>query len=77
MNPISLSEDTLAEKPALEWFREMGYEVAFGPDISPDGEHPERVSYSDVVLKDRLRAALVRLNPHLPKMQSRMLCTSF
>jgi type I restriction enzyme R subunit len=67
MNPISLSEDTLAEKPALEWFREMGYEVAFGPDISPDGEHPERVSYSDVVLKDRLRAALVRLNPHLPE----------
>lgn len=67
MSSTNLSEDTLAEKPTLEWFREMGYEVAFGPDISPDGEHPERVSYSDVVLKDRLRATLVRLNSHLPE----------
>lgn len=66
MNPITLSEDTLAEQPALEWFRELGYEIKFGPDISPGGTHPERDSHGDVVLKGRLRAALERLNPHLP-----------
>lgn len=66
MSPISLSEDTLAEQPALEWFRELDYDVAFGPDISPGGLYPERDSYSEVVLKRRLRKALERLNPHLP-----------
>ncbi|HIC91587.1 MAG TPA: type I restriction endonuclease subunit R, partial [Syntrophaceae bacterium] len=66
MNPISLTEDALAEQPALEWFRELGYEIKFGPDISPGGTHPERDSHGDVVLQGRLRAALERLNPHLP-----------
>jgi hypothetical protein len=40
MNPVFLSEDTLAEQPALEWFRELDYEVAFGPEISPGGLFP-------------------------------------
>lgn len=65
MKPTTLTEETLAEQPALEWFRELGYEIAFGPDISPGSEHPERESFDDVALKDRLRAALERLNPHL------------
>ena len=67
MNPVTLTEDTLAEQPALEWFRELGYEVAFGPYISPGGLRPERESFSDVVLKRRLRSALEKLNPHLPQ----------
>lgn len=67
MNPVTLTEDTLAEQPSLEWFRELGYEVAFGPDISPGGLRPERKSFSDVVLKPRLRSALEKLNPHLPE----------
>jgi len=66
MTHISLSENTLAEQPALEWFRELGYEVAFGPEISPGGLYPERKSFSEVVLKGRLHETLERLNPHLP-----------
>ena len=30
------------EEAALEWFEELGYEIVFAPDISPDGEYPER-----------------------------------
>jgi type I restriction enzyme R subunit len=67
MNPVTLTEDTLAEQPALEWFREIGYELAFGPDISPGGTCPKRDSFSDVVLKRRLRSALEKQNPHLPE----------
>ena len=40
--------------------------VLHGPDISPDGPTPERVSYDQVLLTSRLRNALERLNPHLP-----------
>ena len=53
------------EDAALEWFSGLGYAVLHGPDISPDGPTPERVSYDQVVLTGRLRAALERLNPHL------------
>ena len=54
------------EEAALEWFEELGYEIAFGPDISPEGEYPEREDYQDVILLDRLREALERINPKLP-----------
>jgi len=55
------------EQAALEWFEELGYEIIFGPDISPDGDYHEREEYSDVILADRLRAALARINPQLPE----------
>ncbi|WP_220681780.1 type I restriction endonuclease [Methanofollis formosanus] len=44
----------------------MGYEVLYGPEIAPDGTHPERESYREPLLTGRLRAALLRLNPDLP-----------
>jgi type I restriction enzyme R subunit len=54
------------EEAALEWLSGLGYAVASGPDISPDGPAPERVSYDQVLLVDRFRKALENLNPHLP-----------
>jgi type I restriction enzyme R subunit len=62
----NLNENTLTEQPVIEWLKELGYEYAFGPKISPGGERPERKDYKQVVLKGRLRQALERLNPHLP-----------
>ena len=54
------------EDATLEWFSGLGYAVVHGPDISPDGLTPERISYDQVLLIGRLREALERLNPHLP-----------
>ena len=54
------------EDAALEWLSGLGYAVLHGPDISPDGPAPERVSYDQVLLTARLRRALERLNSHLP-----------
>ena len=54
------------EDAALEWLSELGYAVLHGPDISPDGPAPERVSYDQILLTVRLREALERLNPRLP-----------
>lgn len=53
------------EEAALEWLEALGYAIAHGPDISPDGAAPERENYGQVMLTGRLRAALARLNPHL------------
>lgn len=51
------------EEAALEWFEELGYELIFGPDIAPDGEYPEREDYGDLILAERLKEALSRINP--------------
>ncbi|UCV20073.1 type I restriction endonuclease subunit R [Ferribacterium limneticum] len=60
-----MTEDQL-EQEALGWLAEAGYETLFGPDIAPDGEHPERADYLQVVLPFRLREAIHRLNPDIP-----------
>ncbi|AUN96248.1 type I restriction endonuclease subunit R [Pseudazoarcus pumilus] len=59
-----MTEDQL-EQEALGWLAKVGYTPLHGPEIAPDGERPER-AYHEVVLVERLRAALARLNPQLP-----------
>jgi len=54
------------EQQAIEWFREIGYSHAFGPELAPDGSQAERADYRQVVLQSRLRSALRRLNPEVP-----------
>ena len=55
------------EEAILEWFEEdLGYSVAFGPDIAFDGEKPERQSYKDIILENRLRTSLEKINPNIP-----------
>ncbi|SMF96574.1 type I restriction enzyme, R subunit [Methylomagnum ishizawai] len=54
------------EQALLGWFEELGYQAVFGPDIAHDGKQPERVSYKQVILAERLRAVLRKLNPKLP-----------
>jgi len=54
------------EEVALDILEEIGYSLLYGPDIAPDGSNPERKSYSDVVLVERLRAAIDNLNPDIP-----------
>ncbi len=60
-----LTEST-TELVALEWFEGLGFSIAHGPDISPDGEYSERESYDQVILEGRLKQAIQRLNPHIP-----------
>jgi type I restriction enzyme, R subunit len=53
------------EDVALALFGDLGYESKFGPDIAPDGKTPERQNWNDVILVERLKAGIDRLNPHL------------
>ena len=58
--------ESTVEEAAIGWFKELGYQYLAGPDIACDGLYPERGSYADVLLEDRLRSALVALNPNIP-----------
>ncbi len=62
---LSLRESEI-EIIALSYLQNLGYSYLLGTEISPDGEHPER-QYTDVVLVNRLRDAIDKLNPTLPQ----------
>ena len=53
------------EEAALGWLSELGYSAVNGIEIGPDGWKSERANYGDVLLIDRLCAAIQRLNPTL------------
>jgi type I restriction enzyme R subunit len=57
------------ELVALEILSDLGYAVQYGPDIAPppEGISPERESYSDVILFERLKRAIRRLNSDIPE----------
>ncbi|MFQ5641093.1 MAG: type I restriction endonuclease subunit R [bacterium] len=61
----TINENTL-EQTSLEWFQSLGWQTAFGPDISPDGLACERKEYNQVILEGRLRTALENINPNIP-----------
>lgn len=54
------------ENLCLDWFRAGGYNFAYGPDISHDGDTPERSDYQQVILTGRLITCLQKINPHIP-----------
>ena len=54
------------EEAALDWLRDLGWRVTYGPNIAPDTLGAERADYGEVILSGRLRDALDRLNPDLP-----------
>jgi type I restriction enzyme R subunit len=58
-----LTEEYMVEKPAIEWFKSIGYWYIHGSELSP--ENGERDSYRDVILKRRFLNSIKRINPWL------------
>ncbi len=63
---MSVFNESVVEDAALEYLRDLGYSTEFGPNIAPDGPNPERRSFEQIYLYDRLREAGRRLNPDHP-----------
>ena len=66
---MTYTEDALVEQPAIKLFDELGWdtlnclEEGFG-----DGSLLGRENHGDIVLINRLRPALVKLNPDSPEL---------
>ncbi len=58
--------ESVVEDAALDYFRELGYAVRFGPEIAPEEPGAERASFGNVILVERLRTALARINSAFP-----------
>ena len=51
---------------AIEQLENSGYQYIFAPVIASDGEKPERQSFEDVLLLERMQEAVGRINPNVP-----------
>lgn len=63
---MSALNENVLEQACLEWLGELGWKLAYGPDLSPGGSFCERDDFRQVVLLGRLRSALERINPEMP-----------
>lgn len=54
------------EEFGIRLLERLGYEYLYGPDIAPDGDNPERGGYDEILLTNRLRDAITRINPDIP-----------
>ncbi len=63
---MSLITEEQVELQSIEWFKELGYEYKDGYEIAPEGANPERDDFRQVILEERLRSALIRINPDIP-----------
>jgi len=55
------------ENLAIELLENHGYQYIYGPDIALGSEAPERSSFEDIILQERLRTAVARINPTIPE----------
>ncbi|OJU49443.1 MAG: DEAD/DEAH box helicase [Bacteroidales bacterium 45-6] len=58
--------ESAIETFAIELLEKLGYEYLYSPDIAPDSETPERTSFEQVILTERLARAIKRINPSIP-----------
>jgi type I restriction enzyme, R subunit len=62
---MSKITESAIETLAIERLQALGFEYVYAPDIAPDSANPERDSFAEVLLTQRLRNAVVRINPSL------------
>lgn len=65
MTTTKITESEI-ENFAIELLERQGYRYIYGPDIASDSDTPERSSFEDVLLLERLRTAVGRINPGVP-----------
>lgn len=58
--------ESAIELLAIKKLEDLGYHYLYGPDIASDGSHPERDNYEQVLLLQRLKHAVRRINPEIP-----------
>ncbi|MBN1304908.1 MAG: type I restriction endonuclease subunit R [Anaerolineales bacterium] len=59
--------ESAVEDLAIRRLEEQGYSYLAGPEIAPDSALPLRASFGEVLLLDKLSAAIKRLNPGSPQ----------
>lgn len=61
----NLTESAI-ELLTIQRLESLGYKYLYGPTIAPDGDSPERDSFEQVLLVNRLKNGVRRINPDIP-----------
>jgi type I restriction enzyme R subunit len=61
-----MTNEAQLESLCLEWLQDTGWSYLDSSAMAPDAAIPERTGYDQVVLRNRLVAAMARLNPTIP-----------
>ena len=64
MTPNKITESEI-EQFAIELLEKRGYQYVYAPDIAPDSDTPERNRFEDVLLLERPRKAVGRIDPNI------------
>src|SRR5579862_9396375 len=59
--------ENIIEESAIEILQSQGWEYANGKEISPEGLFCERENYQQIILTNRLRNAIAKINPRIPQ----------
>ncbi|MCF8219422.1 MAG: type I restriction endonuclease subunit R [Bacteroidales bacterium] len=62
---MKITENAI-ENLCIELLENQGYSYYHGAEIAHDGNNPQRQSYEDVLLQEKLRQAVHRINPTIP-----------
>jgi len=63
--PTKITESAI-ELLAIQRLESLGYHYLYGPEIAPDGHSPERDSFEQVLILNRLKTAVRKINPGIP-----------
>ncbi len=66
MNIMNKITESTIEKFAIKLLKKQGYQYLYGPNIAPDSDTPERNAFENVLLPERLKTAVGRINPLIP-----------
>ena len=58
--------ESAIELLTIQHLESLGYHYLYGPNIAPDGYSPERDSFEQVLLLNRLKTAVRKINPVIP-----------
>ena len=64
---MTLINEETVEFQSIGWFKELGFKYKNGYKISPDGINPERDDFRKVILEERLKSSLIKINPDIPR----------
>lgn len=53
------------EALAIELLEKQGFAYIYAPDIAPDSENPLRAGFDEVILGEKLKSAIERINPSI------------
>jgi type I restriction enzyme R subunit len=59
--------ENIIEESAIEILLSQGWDYVNGKEISPEGLFCERENYQQIILINRLRNAIAKINPHIPQ----------